>query len=191
MADVRLTIAGRSYDVNCSDGQEQQLIALAAMVDEKTRSIVGTTETRQLLFATLMLADELQELRAATPKASPDIDGLKAELAAAQRREADLQAQQAELQSTLAEAGDEIASLSATANSQAQALAAAQSSASQSKAETEQALTALDEALAAAEMAQAALANAAAPAPNPTHGRALSQIADRIELLAEKFEQLS
>lgn len=195
MADVRLTIAGRSYDVNCSDGQEQQLLGLAAMVDEKARAIVGTTEARQLLFATLMLADELQEARAAAPQANPDIDRLEADLSAAQMREAELRAYQAELQATLVEASIEINNLTDAAGNQAQALTAAQSRLAASEAEAEQARAALGEALTAAETAQAALMKAATPAlnpaPDPAHGRALSQIADRIELLAEKFEQLS
>src|SRR3546814_7448239 len=61
MADVRLTIAGRPYDVHCADGQEEQLVQLATLVDEKARGIQGGTEVRQLLFAALMLADEANE----------------------------------------------------------------------------------------------------------------------------------
>ena len=35
MGDVKLNIAGRIYDVHCEDGQEQQLIGLAAIVGKK------------------------------------------------------------------------------------------------------------------------------------------------------------
>src|SRR3546814_11952746 len=63
VADVKLTIAGRPYDVHCADGQEAQLVQLASVVDEKVRTMPGGTETRQLLFAALMLADEMQEAR--------------------------------------------------------------------------------------------------------------------------------
>ena len=63
MADVRLMICGRQYDVNCADGQEPQLEKLAALVDEKGRSVGGGTEARQLLYAALMLADDAQESR--------------------------------------------------------------------------------------------------------------------------------
>ncbi|MBD3732152.1 MAG: cell division protein ZapA [Sphingopyxis sp.] len=63
MGDVKLNIAGRIYDVHCEDGQEQQLIGLAAIVDEKVRAMPGGTETRQLLFASLMLADEAIEAK--------------------------------------------------------------------------------------------------------------------------------
>jgi cell division protein ZapA len=44
MADVKLNIAGRVYDVHCADGQEPQLVQLAAVVDEKVRSMPGGTE---------------------------------------------------------------------------------------------------------------------------------------------------
>lgn len=148
MADVRLTIAGRFYDVNTSDGQEQQLIALSQLVDEKARAVLGTTETRQLLFAALMLADELQEARSNTPQAA----------AASSDAESDA------LRQELAAAKDQIAALEAAAAEQAQALATAK--------------------------AEAEAAKAAATKPAPSNGPALSALADRIEQLADKFEQL-
>ncbi|MEO8722654.1 MAG: cell division protein ZapA [Sphingobium sp.] len=66
MAEVPLTIGGRQYDVHCRDGEEGQLVRLAAMIDAKTAqarlSSPGLTEVRQLLFAAILLADEVQEL---------------------------------------------------------------------------------------------------------------------------------
>jgi len=63
MAEVTLDIAGRHYDVHCRDGEEAQLRRLAAIIDEKTavarRASPGLTEVRQLLFAAILLADEL------------------------------------------------------------------------------------------------------------------------------------
>ena len=69
MADVKLNIAGRVYDVHCADGQEQQLIGLASLVDDKVRGMPGGTEIRQMLFAALMLADEAQEAKGKADKA--------------------------------------------------------------------------------------------------------------------------
>lgn len=83
MADVRLFICGRHYDVNCADGQEDQLLGLAKMIDERARSVGGGTETRQLLYAALMLADEAQEARSKSGSNPPAID------TAALRAEAD------------------------------------------------------------------------------------------------------
>lgn len=71
MAQVRLTVGGRSYDLACPDGQEARLEMLAGMLDSKARDaeqVVGSTnEGRQLLLAGLLLADELSDLRAGAP----------------------------------------------------------------------------------------------------------------------------
>ena len=88
MADVKLMIAGRPYDVHCADGEEAQLLQLAAVVDEKARGIQGGTEVRQLLFAALMLADDAQEAKGKIDKAEPQSDSLRAAVALAESREA-------------------------------------------------------------------------------------------------------
>ena len=88
MADVKLTIAGRPYDLHCEDGQESQLVQLAAVVDEKARAMPGGTEVRQLLFAALMLADDAQEAKGKAEKAEPQSDSLRAAVALAESREA-------------------------------------------------------------------------------------------------------
>ena len=63
MAEVDLFIAGRSYRVACRDGEEDALRKAAALVDSKSREALaglGTlSEARQLLFASLLLADEM------------------------------------------------------------------------------------------------------------------------------------
>ena len=62
-AMVDLTIAGRTYQVACREGEEEQLRAAARLVDGKSREALaglGTlSEARQLLFASLLLADQL------------------------------------------------------------------------------------------------------------------------------------
>jgi len=78
MAEVTISIAGRSYQVACRAGEEDNLLAAARMVDAKSRealSGLGTlSETRQLLFASLLLADQLIEKPgAATPTLDPDL----------------------------------------------------------------------------------------------------------------------
>lgn len=63
MAHVELAIGGRTYSVTCREGGQDHLRALALRVDEKVteaRGSVGTTnESRQLLFAALLLADDV------------------------------------------------------------------------------------------------------------------------------------
>lgn len=65
MATVDVEIASRSYPVACRDGEEAHLRSLAALVDRKARDAAGALgnmgETRQLLFASLLLADDLKE----------------------------------------------------------------------------------------------------------------------------------
>jgi cell division protein ZapA len=68
MADVRLNIAGREYIVTCKDGEESRLVTLGQLVDEKAREAGGgggLNESRQLLFAGLLLADRLHEVESA------------------------------------------------------------------------------------------------------------------------------
>jgi cell division protein ZapA len=82
MAEVDLTIAGRPYRVACRTGEEDNLRAAAALVDAKSREALaglGTmSEARQLLFASLLLADQIVDQRAGGP---PEADPLLAESA--------------------------------------------------------------------------------------------------------------
>ena len=64
---VDLTIAGRTYQVACREGEEENLRAAARLVDGKSREALaglGTlSEARQFLFASLLLADQLVDNR--------------------------------------------------------------------------------------------------------------------------------
>jgi len=76
MAEVELVIAGRSYRLACRDGEEANLKAAGAMVDAKSREALaglGTlSESRQLLFAALLLADQLVDGRTDQIDTGPD-----------------------------------------------------------------------------------------------------------------------
>lgn len=65
MASVEVEIAARKYVVSCRDGEESHLRSVAAIVDRKAQdaavALGSLTEARQLLFASLLLADELKE----------------------------------------------------------------------------------------------------------------------------------
>jgi cell division protein ZapA len=71
MAQVKLTVGTRTYDLACRDGEEPRLEMLAGMLDAKAREagqLVGSAnEARQLLLAGLLIADELCDLRAGAP----------------------------------------------------------------------------------------------------------------------------
>ena len=74
MAEVDLTIAGRHYRVACREGEEDSLRRAASLVDAKSREALaglGTlSEARQLLFASLLLADQLLD-GGARPESAP------------------------------------------------------------------------------------------------------------------------
>lgn len=76
MAEVELVVGGRRYSIACRDGGEDHLRAIAAHVDRKAaeaRAAVGdVNEARQLLFAALLLADEIAENAGSVPQAAPD-----------------------------------------------------------------------------------------------------------------------
>ena len=76
MAEVELTIAGRPYKVACRNGEEETLRAAGALVDSKSREALaglGTlSESRQLLFAALLLADQIIDGRDIDLPTGPD-----------------------------------------------------------------------------------------------------------------------
>jgi cell division protein ZapA len=79
MATVDVEIAARRYSVACRDGEEEHLRSVAEIVDRKAQQATGAlgslSEVRQLLFASLLLADEIKEHRAGnapTQEAEPD-----------------------------------------------------------------------------------------------------------------------
>ena len=86
MAEVDLTIASRSYRIACRDGEEDSLRTAARLVDQKSREALaglGTlSEARQLLFASLLLADQLLDKRTDEPQSSQNMLGEQANLIA-------------------------------------------------------------------------------------------------------------
>jgi cell division protein ZapA len=75
MASVDIEVAGRKYNVACRNGEEAHLHAVAAMVDQRARdaaeALGSLGESRQLLFAALLMADDIKELRAGAGIADP------------------------------------------------------------------------------------------------------------------------
>jgi cell division protein ZapA len=84
MAEIDVFIAGRAYKVACRDGEEDSLRKAAALVDAKSREALaglGTlSEARQLLFASLLLADDLVD-DGRGPPPPPPVDPAVAERA--------------------------------------------------------------------------------------------------------------
>ncbi|HSG35530.1 MAG TPA: cell division protein ZapA [Sphingomonadaceae bacterium] len=100
MSNITLTIGGRSYTVACTDGQEAHIAALGRSIDEKLAamgSAAGQNESRTLLFAALLLADEVHELKngpakVADDKSQPGADELEAIAARLEKLAAALEA---------------------------------------------------------------------------------------------------
>lgn len=69
MAQVTIRINGFAYTVGCEDGQEEHLGQMAAEIEQRITSIktIGgqSGEARLLMLASLLLADELFDLRQA------------------------------------------------------------------------------------------------------------------------------
>ncbi|MSP51969.1 MAG: cell division protein ZapA [Alphaproteobacteria bacterium] len=63
MAQVDVAINGRTYQVNCDDGEEDHLRGLADYVDRKVGELVTSVgqvgESRLMLMVALVVADEL------------------------------------------------------------------------------------------------------------------------------------
>ena len=85
MANIDIEIAGRRYNVACRDGEEEHLRSVAALVDRRAADAAAAlgslTESRQLLYAALLVADDLKEARGGggASGAAPDADPAVAE----------------------------------------------------------------------------------------------------------------
>ena len=86
MAEVTITLNGRTYRLECDDGEEEHLLSLSDKVGERLRSLqkqfgqVG--DDRLLLMTALMIADEKNEVE-------KKLEELEAEHAGAEKVVAD------------------------------------------------------------------------------------------------------
>jgi cell division protein ZapA len=67
MPQVSISIANRTYELACGEGEQDRVHELAAYVDEKVaalrKQLPGVPEVKLLVFAALLLADESREAR--------------------------------------------------------------------------------------------------------------------------------
>ncbi len=83
MAQVTVRINGYAYTVGCQDGEEQHLQQMAEQVERRIESIKAVAgqsgESRMLVMAALLMADDLYEmsktLKAAQPASGETPDG--------------------------------------------------------------------------------------------------------------------
>ncbi len=94
MAQISLKINGYAYTVGCEDGQEEHLRAMAAAIEERMTRIKAlggqSGESRLLVLAALLMADELHDMAAeladalGQPRPAPGATALPAPVAPAQ-----------------------------------------------------------------------------------------------------------
>jgi cell division protein ZapA len=79
MASVDIEIASRRYTIACREGEQDHLRSVARIVDQRAQDAQGAlgnlSESRQLLFASLLLADDIKEAQGGNvpaPVAQPD-----------------------------------------------------------------------------------------------------------------------
>ncbi|MDQ2802965.1 MAG: cell division protein ZapA [Pseudomonadota bacterium] len=78
MAQVTVRINGYAYTLGCQDGEEQHLLAMAAEIERRIESIKAAAgqsgESRMLVMAGLLMADDLFEMSRALREAQDEAD---------------------------------------------------------------------------------------------------------------------
>jgi cell division protein ZapA len=88
---VQVSVGGRSYRLNCRDGEEKSLLAAGRYLDARTHQVAGglgaVGETRLILMAALLVAGELLDAqsRRSAPGPAADDDGIERLTARAER----------------------------------------------------------------------------------------------------------
>ena len=83
MSEVRVTIGGREYTVACGEGEEAHVAGLAGSINDKLSQLgdnLSPSESQNLLFGALFVADELHEARKALADQTSQFEAEIAEL---------------------------------------------------------------------------------------------------------------
>lgn len=96
MGQVNVTLNGRNYRLECSEGEESHLIELAEYlgthVDTMRRKFGQVGDDRLILMASLVIADELWELRRELEEMKTTLAGARRDKSAADETAKTLQA---------------------------------------------------------------------------------------------------
>lgn len=67
MSEVKISINGKSYGIECDNGQEDRVRYLANYIDERAKEIAGgsvaLSDSYKMVLTCLVLADEIFDLR--------------------------------------------------------------------------------------------------------------------------------
>ena len=83
MSNVVIEIAGRKFTVACGQGEERHIEMLGRIIDSKIDGMPGLatqSEARCLLYAALLLADEVHELRSGSAASTENTSDAAGEL---------------------------------------------------------------------------------------------------------------
>jgi cell division protein ZapA len=90
MAQVTVEVNGKPYVVGCEDGQEARVKELVGAFDKHVREVAQNVgplgETRLMLMGALLLADDLDDLRARLARVQADLARVQADYARAESR---------------------------------------------------------------------------------------------------------
>ena len=122
MAQVTVSIAGRTYRMACGDGDEPRLERLAAEFDGRINELRGAFgeigDMRLHVMAALTVADELDETKARLQALEGELDLLRQRLEAGEQR---ARAGETHIAETLSRAADRIERLAKRLNASAPA----------------------------------------------------------------------
>lgn len=111
MGTVNISVYGRSYQVACDPGQEEHLRELGFEIDERVRQLSrmaeGASEHVLLLLVSLMMADEIRDVK-------HELKHLRAEISRMPRQaepkpDADTQMRLLEMEAAMASTLEEVA----------------------------------------------------------------------------------
>ena len=117
MAQVTVTIAGRTYRMACGDGDEPRLEGLAAQLERKIEELRGSFgeigDMRLHVMAALTIADELDETKERLASMESELAALRQRLEAGEER---AQASEIYVAETLARTAERIERLAKSLN---------------------------------------------------------------------------
>jgi cell division protein ZapA len=192
VSEVALSVGGRVYRVACAAGEEEHVSRLGAVIDEKLASMGNLSghDAQNLLFAALLLADEVHEGRDTVASAA-------GEIAAAQALAGGAAGEIEELKTALGNSEAEVEQLQSARHDAAHELEAAQARLAEmterlaERLSNEDALQSQIDALTQVRDELAARPQTASPAGAPVEGDlgpALERLAEMLEQTADKLE---
>jgi len=185
VSEVALSIGGKTYRVACASGEEEHVSRLGSVIDQKLASMGNLSghDAQNLLFAALLLADEVHEGRDTVSRAD-------SEIAAAQALAGSAAGEIEELKAALANSEAEVEQLQSAGNDAAREIEIAQVRLSEMSDRLAERLSNEDNLQSQIDaLTRERDELAARPQPEPATASAEADLAPALERLAEMLEQ--